>query len=153
MADAVASRMRRATLVGRTVGLKVRYGDFVTLTRSRTCPAGLSDGPLIAAIATSLLAAVEVGPGVRLLGVGVSNLSPAGSRRAEQMSFELAAAPGPPPPESWHRASGAVDAIRDRFGEEAVGPARLLAAGRLAGQATRRHPVGSICQGRKSPGG
>ena len=83
-------------LVGRTVGVKVRYGDFVTLTRSRTCPAGLSDGPLIAAIATSLLAAVEVGRGVRLLGVGVSNLSPAGSRRAEQMRFELAAAPGPP---------------------------------------------------------
>jgi DNA polymerase-4 len=129
MADAVASRMRRAGLVGRTVGLKIRYGDFVTLTRSRTCPTELSDGPLIAAIAAALLAALDVSPGVRLLGVGVSNLSAAGSHRAEQMSFELAAAPGPPAPESWHRASGAVDAVRDRFGEEAVGPARLLAAG------------------------
>jgi DNA polymerase IV len=131
MADAVASRMRRATLVGRTVGLKIRYGDFVTLTRSRTCPAGLSDGPLIAAIATSLLAGVDVDRGVRLLGVGVSNLSPTGSERAEQMSFELAVAPGPAPPDSWHRASGAVDAVRDRFGDQAVGPARLLAAGGL----------------------
>jgi DNA polymerase-4 len=135
MADAVASRMRRAGLVGRTVGLKIRYGDFVTLTRSRTCPTGLSDGPLIATIAAALLAAVDLSPGVRLLGVGVSNLSAAGSDRPEQMSFELAAASGLPAQESWHRASGAVDAVRDRFGGEAVGPARLLAAG---GMETKR---------------
>ena len=55
MADAVASRMRRAGLVGRTVTLKVRYGDFMTLNRSRTSPAALSEGPPMASLAALLL--------------------------------------------------------------------------------------------------
>jgi DNA polymerase-4 len=143
MADAVASRMRRAGLVGRTVGVKIRYGDFVTLTRSRTVPAGLAEGPSIAAIARSLLDAVDVSPGVRLLGVGVSNLSPASGTTVEQMSLDLEAAPTRRgaddlrlgQPESWRRASGAVDAIRDRFGDAAVGPAGLLGSG---GMRTKR---------------
>jgi DNA polymerase-4 len=134
MADAVAGRMRRAGLSGRTVGLKVRYGDFVTLTRSRTVAAGLAEGPVIAAIAGALLGSVDISPGIRLLGVGVSNLSPARGAAAEQMSLDLEAPAArggspdasPAPEESWRQASGAVDAIRDRFGDTAVGPARLL---------------------------
>ena len=35
MSDQVAVRLRRAGLVGRTVVLKLRYGDFTTITRSR----------------------------------------------------------------------------------------------------------------------
>ena len=35
-ADAVATRLRRHGSVGRTVTLKVRFGDFRTITRSRT---------------------------------------------------------------------------------------------------------------------
>jgi DNA polymerase-4 len=137
MADSVAARMRRAGLVGRTVALKVRYSDFVTLTRSRTNPTGLCDGPSIASIAAALLDAVDVAPGVRLLGVGVSNLAPAGADAAEQMRLDLGAgavagaAHPHPAPGPWHQASGAVDAIRDRFGEDAVGPAALLESGRL----------------------
>ncbi len=134
MADAVASRLRRAGLVGRTVGLKIRYGDFVTLTRSRTVRVALGEGPIIASIARFLLDSVDISPGVRLLGVGVSNLNAAESETTEQMSLDLAApATGWPPvrPGSWQRASGAVHAIRDRFGTEAVGPARLLGASGL----------------------
>jgi DNA polymerase-4 len=132
MADSVAGRMRRAGLVGRTVSLKVRYGDFVTLTRARTNPTGLDDGPSIVSIAAALLDAVDVSPGVRLLGVGVTNLTRVGADAAEQMRLDLGAGAAPgaggaaPAPGQWHQASGAVDAIRDRFGEEAVGPAALL---------------------------
>jgi DNA polymerase-4 len=133
MADGVASRMRRAGLIGRTVGLKIRYGDFVTLTRSRTVRAGLSEGPPIASVARFLLDSVDVSPGVRLLGVGVSNLSPAESETVEQMSLDLAGPAGSAPAASgsWQQASGAVDAIRERYGDEAVGPARLLGAAGL----------------------
>jgi DNA polymerase-4 len=123
MADAVAQRMRRAGLVGRTVNLKVRYGDFTTLTRSHTSAAALSEGPPIAAIAGDLLGRVEVNRGVRLLGVGVSNLVVDGAGPSEQMQFDLG---DPAASGLWRRASGAVDAIRDRFGEAAVGPAALL---------------------------
>ena len=38
LADAVGGRLRRHGLAGRTVTLKLRYGDFRTLTRSRTSP-------------------------------------------------------------------------------------------------------------------
>jgi DNA polymerase-4 len=142
MADSVASRLRRAGLVGRTVGLKVRYGDFVTLTRSRTASMGLSAGASIAVIATALLDGVDVSPGVRLLGVGVSNLTLLGEEEAEQMRFDLEQAPaahrptgGRPPavpgPGLWRQASGAVDAVRERFGVGAVGPATLLGPGGL----------------------
>ena len=135
MADSVASRLRRAGLVGRTVTLKLRYGDFVTLTRSRTSPAHLSEGPPIATLAGRLLDDVDLSPGVRLLGVGVSNLTGIGDEPAEQMRLDFdarapAGGPGlPRSPKSWRHASGAVDAVRDRFGDGAVGPATLLGPG------------------------
>jgi DNA polymerase-4 len=152
MADSVAARMRRAEAIGRTVTLKVRYGDFTTITRSRTSPAGFREGQSIASLASQLLDAVDVDAGVRLLGVGVSNLEPAPSWVAEQLTLDLGpdqgpgAAPPPgsataaqsspapadpvtsavPPPRRLASAAKAVDAIRDRFGDDSVGPAVLL---------------------------
>jgi DNA polymerase-4 len=136
MADSVASRMRRAGLVGRTVTLKLRYGDFSTLTRSRTGQALLSEGTAIARIAKLLLAEVDVSPGVRLLGVGVSNLAPPQAGSAEQMTLDLDSRPDhdgsgleSKPRAGRDEAAAAVDAIRDRYGPAAVGPAVLLEAG------------------------
>jgi DNA polymerase-4 len=136
MSDAVAARMRRAGLAGRTVTLKVRFGDFTTITRSRTGEQVVSEGSGVAALAVALLEEIDVGPGVRLLGVGVSNLMAAGPGPTEQMRLELddgrpvdqahdSARPSPSP---WRvaSASGAVDAIRERFGSDSVGPAVLL---------------------------
>jgi DNA polymerase-4 len=139
MADSVASRMRRAGLAGRTVTLKIRYGDFSTHTRSSTSPVPLDEGPDIAALATALLADVDLAGGIRLLGVGMSNLMPAGSGPCEQLALDLAAAPtgpnrptsptsrtGPNRPAATASTSAVVDAIRHRFGPGAVGPAALL---------------------------
>ena len=122
MADAVAWRLRRGGFAGRTVTLKVRFSDFQTITRSSTLAATVDDGPAIARTALSLLAEVDPRPGVRLLGVSVSGLV-AGA--ASQLSFDDAAAP------DWHEASGAVDAIRDRFGDRAIGPASAAGPGGL----------------------
>ena len=114
MADAVAWRLRRAGMAGRTVTLKVRFADFQTITRSSTLPATVDDGPAVARAALALLAAVDPTPGVRLLGVSVSGLA---TGAAQQLSFEDVDGP------SWHEVSGAVDAIRERFGDRAIGPA------------------------------
>jgi DNA polymerase-4 len=122
MADAVASRMRRAGLVGRTVTLKLRYGDFSTRTRSVTSPSPIDEGPAIAALGTSLLADVDLVGGIRLLGVGVSNLLPAGTGPGEQLALDLAG----PPRLATGSTTAAVDAIRRRFGPGSVGPASLL---------------------------
>lgn len=117
MSDGVAWRLRRAGLAGRTVTLKVRFADFQTITRSSTLQATVDDGPAVARAALALLAAVDPTPGVRLLGVSVSGLV-AGAAR--QLSFEDAWGP------SWHEAGGAVDAIRERFGDRAIGPASAV---------------------------
>jgi DNA polymerase IV len=124
MADAVASRLREHGLAGRTVTLKVRFGTFVTITRSTTLPEAVDVGPAIAAAARSLLSGVDPSPGVRLLGVSVSNLGPPA---AHQLRLdELTGAGG-----GWDPATRAVDDVRRRFGPDAIGPASLVDGGRL----------------------
>jgi DNA polymerase-4 len=128
MADSVATRLRRAGLAGRTVTLKLRAADFTTRTRSRSSAERLSDGPAIAARAAALLDAEDLSPGVRLLGVGVSNLTDLSAEPARQMRLDLdgPSAGDDPGERSWGDASRAVDAIRGRYGDGSVGPATLL---------------------------
>jgi DNA polymerase-4 len=126
MADGVATRLRRSKLTGRTVTLKVRFGDFRTITRATTLPGAVDDAPAVARAANELLAAVDVSPGVRLLGVSVTGLT---ADSARQLSFDemLAAGPGAPAGRSsWSNASGAIDDIRERFGDTAIGPASAV---------------------------
>jgi DNA polymerase-4 len=117
MADAVASRLRKARLAGRTVTIKVRFHDFATITRSQSFPTPVDGGTTIARAAVALLDGVDVSPGVRLLGVVVSNLVEDGAR---QLSLDDALEPA-----GWGDATDAVDAVRARFGERAVGPGVL----------------------------
>ncbi len=119
MSDAVGARLRSAGMAGRTITLKVRYPDFHTITRSATLPAATDSGPAIAEVAGRLLDRVDVGAGVRLLGVAASNLS---SRFGHQLSLGQ----DDDAPAGWSEATRAVDAIRRRYGDEAIGPAALV---------------------------
>ena len=122
MSDAVASRLRKAGMTGRTVTLKVRYHDFSTITRSHTAGGPIDTAPAIARTAAGLLDAVDVTPGVRLLGVSVTNLA---EGEGAQLSFdELGDAEGLES-DGWDAASRAIDEVRQRFGERALGPAIL----------------------------
>ena len=118
MGDAVSSRLRKAGYSGRTVTLKVRYHDFNTITRSQTVAAPVDAGPDIIRVASGLLDGVEVDSGVRLLGVSVSNLT---EGHQAHLSFD-----DPGRNAGWDRASAAIDAVRDRFGDKSVGPATLV---------------------------
>jgi len=118
LADAVSARLRASGLTGRTVTVKVRFHDHATITRSHTGNDPLDTGPELARAATSLLEQVDSANGVRLLGVSVSGLA---AEAARQLTLEEAAA-GP----GWAQASRAVDEVRSRFGDDAVGPAALL---------------------------
>jgi DNA polymerase-4 len=117
MADSVASRLRAHHLAGRTVNLKVRFHDFRTITRSRTLPEPVDSGTVIARVAAELLETVDPTSGVRLLGVGVSNLI---EDAVQQLSLDDM------DPAGWTDADRAVDEIRRRFGDRAVGPAALV---------------------------
>jgi len=76
LADRVGVRLQRSGTSGRTVTLKVRRYDFTTLTRSLTLAHPVDDPRQIAEVARRLLGAVDRSGGLRLLGVGVSGLSP-----------------------------------------------------------------------------
>jgi DNA polymerase-4 len=119
--DAVASRLRSGGVVCRTVQLKVKFGDFHSITRSHTLEVSVDDAPALLACARSLLQQVDPTPGVRLLGVSVSGLSPLGSR---QLTLDEAAE-GP----GWEVASRTIDEIRERFGSGAIGPATVAGPG------------------------
>jgi len=116
-ADAVATRLREASLAGRTVTVKVRFNDFATITRSRTLPEAVDTAPELASAAGALLDGVDAGGGIRLLGLSVSNLAAGGASRQLTLGEE-----GP----GWTDASRAMDGVRARFGAAAVGPAALL---------------------------
>lgn len=119
MSDAVASRLRAAGVAGRTVTLKVRFGDFHTITRSTTLDAPTDSARQLSQVGRVLLDAIDPGPGVRLLGLSVSQL---GGDAFRQLSLDDLADDRP---DEWSAAEAAVDAIRARFGPRAVGPASL----------------------------
>jgi DNA polymerase-4 len=117
LADRLGPRLRRAGLAGRTVTLKVRTADFETVTRSVTRPdPANSDRDLYLTSSDLLEHADRGGRPVRLLGIGVSQLS--STDEAVQLTTT-----GDP---RWSELEGAVDAIRSRFGSEAVGSAGLV---------------------------
>lgn len=71
----VARRLGDAQLFARTVTIKVRRHDFTTITRSRTLLSATDRTEVLASVSASLLSAVDVTSGVRLLGVGVAGLT------------------------------------------------------------------------------
>jgi DNA polymerase-4 len=78
LAGLVSERLRGSGLSGRTVTAKLRYGDFSIRTRSTTLAAAVDEPDVIGKVACSLLdRGLRDRPGaLRLVGVGVSSLSP-----------------------------------------------------------------------------
>lgn len=125
MADAVADRLRTADLRGRTVTIKLRYGDFETLTRSLTLDGPTDSGVEIARHAKALLARIDPSRGVRLLGVGVTGFGAAPGRQLTLDEAQPDALFGSDDHAAWADADQAIDDIRSRFGKGAIGPAVL----------------------------
>ncbi|WP_246167508.1 DNA polymerase IV [Sphingomonas piscis] len=69
-------RIERAEAAGRTVTLKVKYGDFTIISRSKSFGAPVTDkGAFLAAGQGLLTALLPVPKGIRLLGLGLHNLT------------------------------------------------------------------------------
>jgi DNA polymerase-4 len=115
MAERVGTRLRDHGLAGRTVTLKVRFPDFRTITRSATLPEPFAVSSEIARLARALLDKVETAGGVRLLGVSVSNLTAGAAHQESLFGDETAPEPATP-------IQSVVDAVRARYGSDALGP-------------------------------
>lgn len=74
LAERVAADLARRGWAGRSVGLKLRFADFSTVTRDTRLPQPSADPALIAAAAREGLARVELRQKIRLLGVRVGGL-------------------------------------------------------------------------------
>jgi DNA polymerase-4 len=117
MSDQVAVRLRRAGLVGRTVVLKLRYGDFTTITRSRRLEEHTALGRRIYDEVSDIYAGVERPDArIRLVGVRMEQLSPASHAVIGLWDTD----------EGWRDAEDAIDAVADRFGRQFVQPAALV---------------------------
>ena len=127
LADRVASRLRAKSRPGRTVTVRVRFADLRSITRSTTLDAPTASTVTLAEIAEDLVRkALAHHPDkkiISLLAVSVSHLEEGLALQLElplvlagdarRLSSKQAAA-------RW-LADRAVDAIRDRFGRDAVG--------------------------------
>jgi DNA polymerase-4 len=75
----VAEDLQRKGYIGRTIGIKLRYDDFRTVTRDVTLPASTDDAAVIRRAAGECLRRVPLEKRLRLLGVRVTALSPRGA--------------------------------------------------------------------------
>ena len=119
LAEQVSDRAKAKALAGRTVTLKLKRGDFQLVTRSHGLdgPTQIADRIYRAARALYDQAGVK-GP-FRLIGVGIADLAPAAEA---DLTGDLL------DPDAGRRAAAerATDAIRARFGTEAIIKGRAL---------------------------
>jgi DNA polymerase-4 len=114
-AQRLSGRLRRAGLDSRTISLKVRFPDFQTVTRSQTLAGGIDGSRELYKVALELAAGVDFSQPVRLLGLGAGSLQR--SDRPSQLRIDSE--------QGWEKMDDAVAGIRERFGDQAVNPARL----------------------------
>jgi DNA polymerase-4 len=74
---------------GRTIGLKVRFEDFTTVTRDHTLPDAVADADSIEAAVLDCLARVTLTRRIRLLGVRVGGLSGSGETPRQPETISL----------------------------------------------------------------
>ena len=119
MAEKVSARAKAKDQAGRVVTLKLKRGNHKLLSKRQSLhqPTQLAD--TIYRTARALFDQVgDQGP-YRLLGVGISDLAPAGDADREGDLLD---------PDATKRAEAerAADAIRDRFGKDAIKKGRAL---------------------------
>jgi DNA polymerase IV len=145
MAESVATMLRGSSSAARTISVKVKFKDLSLQTRSHTLDRAIATGGAIGQVASALLAGIDSGDGIRLLGVSASGLKEGG---ADQLSFDLGDGrsqgneSATTREQSWQDVTAAVDAIRTRFGRDSVGPAAAVTSDGLAVPARRDAPWG-----------
>lgn len=115
LSGSVGDRLAAGGLAGRTVTLKVRFGDRRTITRAATVAEPVDGPQQVLAVARGLLAQVDVARGVRLVGVAVSSLEQAGSV-AVQLTLPQVPGAAPAGDRAGGRRSGRTG---DRPGDQA----------------------------------
>jgi DNA polymerase-4 len=121
LGNKVARRMRHNGLKGKTITLKVKYYDFVQITRSTTLPKSTDDGLEIYSVACRLLKKTRVSKKpIRLLGISLSRLSFLG------IGTQLSLFDQDPSSQKRQRLNTVLDSLYEKFGDKSVVPGTLL---------------------------
>jgi len=116
LTDQVARRLRTGGKLGRTVVLKLRFTNFRTITRQQTLPRPTATERVIFAAICDLLRKNLEGRSVRLIGVSVSSLVPAGGESGLLFPNDL----------RRQQMTRLVDDLRNRLGDDVLIRARVL---------------------------
>jgi DNA polymerase-4 len=126
LADRIGARLRRKSLAGRTITVRVRFADLRSVTRSLTLSTPISATRTLAEIAEVLVRGVLADHRnertISLLAIAVANLE---ADAIVQLELPLrlgdeGCRPGTTISVARSRADRAIDAIRKRFGAQAV---------------------------------
>jgi DNA polymerase-4 len=132
LSEMVARRLRDGGYFARTIQLKLRYKDFTTITRAHSLEEPTQmDNQIFEQVRRLFFANWKAGSQVRLLGVQASHFE-SGSSQLDLLE--------PSQQQRWQNALAAVDQLRDKFGESAVGLARGMKGGFR--ERTHENPVG-----------
>jgi DNA polymerase-4 len=115
--EKVGARLRAEGLCGRVATLKLKTGGFRIVTRRRTLPEPTQTARGLFAVARDMLRTELKGEGYRLIGVGLSDLAEADDAPSNLFGGEEVRA---------RKTEKAVDALRAKFGREAVVSGRAL---------------------------
>ena len=119
LAEEVGGRLRKSGKLARTAQIKLRFGDFSTITRQMSFPAALNSDRELIACALALFERERVQRAIRLVGFGVSNLvTPDQAVPAQQELFAESSGRGPDGRN--RKIDQAVDALRHSFGSDAI---------------------------------
>ena len=118
LSEKVSARMKEKNFLGRTITLKLKTNNFKSITRS----ASINEPSNLARVAFNtakpLLREAADGRPFRLIGIGFSNLEPAGEFRDGAL-FDGE-------DEKIAATESAIDKIRDKFGKDAINAGRKL---------------------------
>jgi len=126
LADRIGTRLRKKSLAGRTVTVRVRFADLRAVTRSKTFDAPIDATASLTEVAADLVrAALADHPKekhISLVAISVSQLEqhPKLQRELSLGLGKEARRPGTKRGLARHDADRAMDSIRDRFGWEAI---------------------------------
>jgi DNA polymerase-4 len=83
-------RIERAQVKGRTVTLKVKFGDFSQVTRSKSFPSSITDFKAFEGAGMTLLdSLLPVSKGIRLLGLGIHSIVEEDESAPRQLGLEI----------------------------------------------------------------
>ncbi|MEU0489654.1 DNA polymerase IV [Nocardiopsis sp. NPDC006139] len=118
LSEKVARRLRASGQMGRTVSVKLRKGDFSTITRARTLPDATDVGREINAVARALYAESGLrGTPMRLVGVRMEGIVPASGVHRQLALDEQDT--------GWRDVERVMDRVAERFGPGALQSAVL----------------------------